>query len=81
MEDTKFKFENGRFVNRKTGEAIPDDEPVMLFRARDLYALKAIQSYHSMLPDGAHADAVLATLQTFNTFRREHPERVREPQA
>ena len=38
-EDRKFKFTDGRFINRVSGEPIPDDEPVILFRARDIHAL------------------------------------------
>lgn len=78
-EDRKFKFENGRFVNRVSGEEIPDDEPVIIFRARDRHALPLLRAYVSMVDDEHHRAAVLDRIDEFRQFAREHPERMKEP--
>lgn len=78
-DDKKFKYEDGKFINRVSGEAIPDDEPVMIFRARDKHALNAILSYYNDITDRHHRLAVLERIQEFHLFRREHPERMKEP--
>lgn len=80
-EDRKFKFANGHFINRATGEAVPDDEPVMIFRARDRHALPTIQYYLSLLQSEDHREAVLEMIHLFSNFLVEHPDRMREPQA
>jgi len=78
-EDRKFKFEDGHFVNRVSGEIIPDDEPVIIFRARDHYALLVLQYYHSLVLDDHHDQAVQDRVAEFRAFKRDHPERMKEP--
>lgn len=78
-EDRKFKFENGRFVNRVSGEAIPDDEPVILFRARDRNALEALRYYRSLCEDEHHREAVTDRISEFKSYQDAHPERMKEP--
>lgn len=79
MEDKKFKFEDGKFVNRVSGEAIPDDEPVVIFRARDKHALKALLYYHMLIKDPHHRQAVEERINEFAKFQADHPERMKEP--
>jgi len=78
-EDRKFKFENGQFVNRVSGEVIPDDEPVIIFRARDIHAMSVLGHYHDLVGDPHHERAVLDRIEEFAAFRRAHPERMKEP--
>jgi hypothetical protein len=78
-EDRKFKFENGRFVNRVSGEAIPDDEPVILFRARDRHALAVLDFYRQIIEDPHHRQAVTDRINEFHAYRQAHPERMKEP--
>lgn len=78
-EDRKFKFEEGRFVNRVSGEAIPDDEPVILFRARDNHAIPTLLAYLDMVADPHHRQAVMDRLEEFSSYRAAHPERLKEP--
>jgi len=68
-------------VNRKTGEGIPDDEPVFVFRARDVYAYQVLEHYLDLIQGGpiAHIDAVAARVDDFNRFRRTKPERMKTP--
>lgn len=78
-EDRKFKFENGQFVNRVSGEAIPDDEPVILFRARDWHALDVLNFYRQIVADPHHEAAIQDRIDEFEAFQTEHPERMKEP--
>jgi hypothetical protein len=78
-EDRKFKFENGRFVNRVSGEAIPDDEPVIIFRARDRHALAVLDFYRSLADDEHHRRAITDRINEFYAFAQEHADRMKEP--
>jgi hypothetical protein len=78
-EDRKFKFEGGKFVNRVSGEAIPDDEPVIIFRARDRHALAVLRHYQLLVGDPHHQRAVQDRIDEFTAYQRAHPERMKEP--
>lgn len=78
-EDRKFKFENGQFVNRVSGEAIPDDEPVILFRARDRKALGLLIMYQGLCDEDHHKAAIQDRINEFSQFQIDHPERMKEP--
>ena len=78
-EDRKFKFENGQFINRVSGEAIPDDEPVMIFRARDRHALAVLAFYRGLVADEHHKQAVDDRILEFTSFAEAHAGRMKEP--
>ncbi|SFR86876.1 hypothetical protein [Sphingomonas jatrophae] len=78
-QDRKFAFRNGQFVNRISGEPIPPDEPIIIFRARDHHALPVLLAYLSMVRDPHHQQAVHDRIAEFEAFAREHPERMKEP--
>lgn len=44
-QEPKYTVRGGRIVNRASGEAIPDDEPVFILRARDVLAIDALVAY------------------------------------
>lgn len=80
MQDPKYDFQNGRVINRASGEAIPEDEPVFVFRARDVHAADAIFDYYIRIEGGtAHEDAVLQRHIDFKDFAKEHPDRMKDP--
>lgn len=62
---------------------IPDDEPVIVFRARDLLAPKAIRHYAGLCRDEGspdfHVDLCTATAREFEDWQDDHPDRVRVP--
>lgn len=70
---------SGRIVNRDTGKAIPDDEPVMIFRAQDKRAVPALWGYHDACVDLAHRAVIKARIADFERFAEAHPERTKEP--
>lgn len=78
-EDRKFKFEDGRFVNRVSGEAIPDDEPVIIFRARDRNALKVLGYYQEICEDAHHKQAIQDRIDEFENYWVNNPDRMKEP--
>lgn len=78
-QEPKYTIENGKLVNRQSGEAIPDDEPVMIFRARDQRAASAIAFYYRGVIDDEHRTAVGLRLAQFNAWAEAHPDRMKEP--
>lgn len=82
QEPKYFGGKDGRIYNRASGEAIPDDEPVFILRARDTTAVATLLHYyhgHRLCQNDRHADAVLQRLRDFQRFQREHPERMKYP--
>lgn len=71
--------QNGRIINRETEAAIPDDEPIMIFRARDTHAATAIAFYSNICHDPQHRAIVNQRFVEFQRFAAEHPERMKEP--
>ena len=71
-EDRKFEFRDGAFYNRVSGEAIPDDEPVIIFRARDRHALATLVFYENLISDAHHALAVQDRIAEFEDFAEAH---------
>lgn len=69
----------GRIRNRATGEVIPDDEPVFVFRARDKHAAKVLSFYLHLCADEKHQTAIGQRISDFRAFERAHPERMKEP--
>jgi hypothetical protein len=78
-QDRKFKFENGQFVNRVSGEPIPLDEPIVIFRARDQHSLNVLREYLAMVKDEHHQQAIRERMSEFADFARNHPDRMKEP--
>lgn len=78
-QEPKYAFSDGRVFNRASGEAIPLDEPVMIFRGRDKHVVALIEEYLSVVRDPEHREAVSQRLAQFVDFANEHPERMKEP--
>lgn len=68
-----------RVVNRQTREPIPDDEPIFIFRARDLLASETLRHYFHQLDEGPHAHAVWGRIKDFDKFAADHPDRMHVP--
>ncbi len=82
--DPKYDFFRNMVKNVASGEYIPEDEPVMVFRARDNFALSVLRHYHSILVqsgqiDDSHLAAVEAQIGRFYNFRYDHPDRMKVP--
>lgn len=79
--DRKYRYDptSDRFVNRLSGEEIPGEEPVMLFRARDKHALAALLFYQKQVSDPHHVMAVQNRIVAFQAFADAYPDRMKEP--
>ncbi len=78
-QEPKYDVRDGRIIRRHTGEPIPDDEPVFIFRAKDRRALTGLTAYYAAITNPDHARAVAARIESFKAFAAGHPERMREP--
>ena len=78
-QEPKYGIRDGRIINRHTGEPIPDDEPIFVFRAKDRLAVRILTAYFSAIEDPEHARAMAVRLEDFKRFAREHPERMKDP--
>ena len=78
-QEPKYGIHDGRIVNRASGEAIPDDEPIFIFRAKDRLAVRILTAYFSAIEDAEHARTVAARLEDFKRFAKEHPGRMKDP--
>lgn len=67
--------------NRQSGELIPEDEPVFIFRARDVHALTALKAYMRAIKHGDphHLAAVTMRGVAFAEFKDKHPKRMKKP--
>ena len=79
MEDRKFKFEDGQFINRVSGEPIPDDEPVIIFRARDTHSIDVLKYYRLLAKSPHHRKAIDDRIDEFTAYREANPQRMKEP--
>jgi hypothetical protein len=81
-QEPKYKI-RGQIINRESGSPIPDDEPIFILRARDVAAVRTLESYRSEAeaagspPD--HLQAVQLRVEQFRKFSSEHPDRMKKP--
>lgn len=78
-QEPKYTTDGRAIINRASGEAIPADEPVFVFRARDRHALAALREYLSRCEQAAHVAVIEQRIEDFQAFARRHPERMKEP--
>lgn len=72
--------ERGRIVNRRTGRAIPDDEPVFILRAQDKLALQTLLAYRSAVgAEGLNPDSIGERILAFSAFAERNPDRMKLP--
>lgn len=65
------------------GVPIPEDEPLILFRARDHNALDMLRFYRARCEadgcTGFHMRGIDNRIEAFEAFAVEHPERMKQP--
>jgi len=81
-QEPKYIIE-GRVVNRQSGAAIPDDEPVFLLRGRDINAVKTLESYLKIAKASGcnkeHEQAVKIRIGQFSDFAHWNKKRMKKP--
>lgn len=84
-QEPKYTTDGHSIINRASGEAIPHDEPVFIFRARDRHAIMVLDEYCDRLgiysdeEKNAHRKAVIQRIKDFSAFAKQHPDRMKEP--
>ncbi len=72
-----------RIVKTSNGQAIPEDEPTFLFRARDYLAVRALEAYReACINDGClpeHLSSLGEVISRFKRFAKEYPEKMKQP--
>lgn len=77
--DSKYIIIDGKLANASTRKIIPEDEPVFIFRAKDILAYGALLHYAGTCIDKEYKNAVLKRANEFNTFAIENSERMDYP--
>jgi hypothetical protein len=70
---------HGRIVNRSTGVAVPDNEPVFILRAKDGNAARTLQAYIDLCQNADHRAVAKSRLLDFLEFAARNADLVREP--
>lgn len=78
-QEPKYDAIDGKIVNRATGAAIPDDEPIFILRAKDINAMSTLRHYLNFHWDVGHRQAVARRIEEFERFAGAHPERMKTP--
>jgi hypothetical protein len=81
--DPKHVIIGEQIVKESNGTVIPEDEPLMLFRARDRNVLPMLRKYRALcIADGCnehHMQGVANRIEAFEKFAAEHPDRMKQP--
>jgi hypothetical protein len=78
-QEPKYTVSGSAIINRASGEPIPADEPVFIFRARDWHAVNILAQYAREVRDPNHAAAVWGRVGDFKRFQDEKPGRMKAP--
>jgi len=78
-QEPKYQTKGDQIINRQSGDAIPEDEPIFILRARDRHAAGLLRLYATLCQDPVHQDAVFVRALQFHNWALSHPDRVREP--
>ena len=78
-QERKYDAVDGKIVNRATGKPIPDDEPIIIFRAKDPYAVMAMADYVEYCQNDLHKKVIVGRIRDFLQFARKNPDRMKEP--
>jgi hypothetical protein len=74
---------NHCIVMTSNGQPIPEDEPLILFRARDRHALDTLMHYRDLCEldecTEYHLQGIEDRIAAFQQFASEHPERMKQP--
>jgi len=78
-QEPKYNAIRGRLVNRDTREAIPDSEPVFIFRAKDPHLPAVLREYKKKCSNGNHKKVIQARINQIVAFQKANKELVKEP--
>ena len=78
-QDPKYIIIDGVLANASTRQVIPEDEPVFIIRAQDVWAAETLIVYRDLCENPAHQQAVDNRIMDFCDFAENKPERMKEP--
>lgn len=78
-QDPKYGIQDSRLINMTTGEPIPHDEPVFIFRAKDKKMLAALNSYLIQCENETHASAVEQRIVAIESWQARNLDKLKEP--
>lgn len=81
--DGKFHIDGDQIIKTSNGDPIPEEEPLILIRARDYLALPLLK-YYAVLSkqDGCndfHMEGIERVIEKFERFQMRYPERMKQP--
>ena len=80
--DPKYSVVGDQIVNL-AGVPIPEDEPLILFRARDRHAARMLHYYRDLCSQDGCTEfqmrGITNRVDAFEAFRQEHPDRMKQP--
>jgi hypothetical protein len=79
MNSGKYKIEAGRLVNIATGIPIPDDEPVVVFRAKDKHLPEVLKAYYYECRNEEQEKAIQKLREKILDWQEKNPAKVHEP--
>lgn len=79
MNERKYEIKDNQIIKRSNGVAIPDDEPLFIFRAQDKRAVGALLAYQSICNSMNHKASIQKSIDDFRAFENQFPERMKEP--
>jgi hypothetical protein len=78
-QERKYDAVDGKIVNRATGKPIPDDEPIIIIRAKDKNAVLTLQRYKRLCEDPLHKDVIQGRIDDFHAWQDKNMEKIKEP--
>lgn len=79
----RFSVDGDEVIKTSNGEPIPHDEPLLILRARDRLAIPLLRIYQQLsIVDGCNdwfLNEQKITIEQFETFADDHPERMKQP--
>ncbi len=79
MFERKYKILDGKLVKRSNEAPIPVDEPLFIFRAKDIKALPVLVAYSVILNHLDQKESVTKSINDFRAFAKKNPELMGEP--
>jgi hypothetical protein len=81
--DLKYHTDGTAIIKSTNGQVVPEEEPMILFRARDWLAVPLLEYYRKLcVADGCNdhqMGLVDQRIQEFKTFIQNYPERMKQP--
>lgn len=81
--DLKHHVDGDQIIKTGNGQPIPEEEPLVLFRARDYLVVRLLEHYRKLCEvDGCNEfqlEGVDELIDRFSRFAVEHPERMKQP--